>query len=191
MYEKDDRIITDRDVYSVRYDRQASPSLPFPNTSLPLPAPLACISSTHSPRRFVLCVFRPLRSFALAVRFASSCSREREREMEGGREGEGDERNGEERGGKTSHLRSFFSRSHLFLSLSLSLRSFLTRRIAGIAFRHKPRVATILLPSFVSSFPSRFSPRSLLRFVIFVTVSACPNGKQRATLPVGRYFSSP
>lgn len=134
MYEKDDRIITDRDVYSVRYDRQASPSLPFPNTSLPLPAPLACISSTHSPRRFVLCVFRPLRSFALAVRFASSCSRERETEMEGGRGGEGDERNGEERGGKTSHLRSFFSRSHLFLSLSLSLRSFLTRRIAGTRF---------------------------------------------------------
>lgn len=174
------------------YDRQASPSLPFPNTSLPLPAPLACISSTHSPRRFVLCVFRPLRSFALAVRFASSCSRERERDRDGGREGR--RRRRTERRGKRGKdlsppilLLSFAS-----LSLSLSLSPFFSSAsYSRYAFRHTPRVATILLPSFVSNFPSRFSPRSLLRFVIFVTVSACPNGKQRATLPVGRYFSSP
>lgn len=192
MYEKDDRIITHRDVYSVRYDRQASPSLPFPNTSLPLPAPLACISSTHSPRRFVLCVFRPLRSFALAVRFASSCSRERERQRwrEGGKEKEtnGTERKEGERpltSDPSSLVRISFSLSHS-LSPFFSSASY-----SRYAFRHTPRVATILLPSFVSSFPSRFSPRSLLRFVIFVTVSACPNGKQRATLPVGRYFSSP
>lgn len=188
MYEKDDRIITDRDVYSVRYDRQASPSLPFPNTSLPLPAPLACISSTHSPRRFVLCVFRPLRSFALAVRFASSCSRERETEMEGRRR-----RRTERRGKRVKDLSPpILLLSFASLSLSLTLSPFFSNAsYSRYAFRHTPRVATILLPSFVSSFPSRFSPRSLLRFVIFVTVSACPNGKQRATLPVGRYFSSP
>lgn len=185
MYEKDDRIITDRDVYSVRYDRQASPSLPFPNTSLPLPAPLACISSTHSPRRFVLCVFRPLRSFALAVRFASSCSRERETEMEGGREGEGDERNGEERGGKTSHLRSFFSRSHLFLSLSLSLRSFLTRRIAGTRFAIRLasrrffflRLYPVFLPDSLLAlfFASLFSSR-LVRVRTENSEQRCPLG---------------
>lgn len=155
------------------------PSLPFPNASLPLPAPLACISSTHSPRRFVLCVFRPP---ALAVRFACSRERERARERERESEGEGDEQSGGERGGKTSHLRSFFSRSHLSLFSSASYSRY--------AFRHTFRVATILLPSFVSSFPFlRFSSRSRLRFVIFVTVPCVSERKTASN--VGRYFSSP
>lgn len=155
------------------------PSLPFPNASLPLPAPLACISSTQSPRRFVLCVFRPP---ALAVRFACSRERERARERERESEGEGDEQSGGERGGKTSHLRSFFSRSHLSLFSSASYSRY--------AFRHTFRVATILLPSFVSSFPFlRFSSRSRLRFVIFVTVPCVSERKTASN--VGRYFSSP
>lgn len=108
--------------------------------------------------------------------------REKERERERESEGEGDEQSGGERGGKTSHLRSFFSRSHLSLFSSASYSRY--------AFRHTFRVATILLPSFVSSFPFlRFSSRSRLRFVIFVTVPCVSERKTASN--VGRYFSSP
>lgn len=94
------------------------------------------------------------------------------------KEGEGDEQSGGERGGKTSHLRSFFSRSHLSLFSSASYSRY--------AFRHTFRVATILLPSFVSSFPFlRFSSRSRLRFVIFVTVPCVSERKTASN--VGRW----
>lgn len=105
--------------------------------------------------------------------------------MEGGREGEGDERNGEERGGKTSHLRSFFSRSHLFLSLSLSLRSFLTRRIAGTRFAIRLasrrffflRLYPVFLPDSLLAlfFASLFSSR-LVRVRTENSEQRCPLG---------------
>lgn len=105
--------------------------------------------------------------------------------MEGGREGEGDERNGEERGGKTSHLRSFFSRSHLFLSLSLSLRSFLARRIAGTRFAIRLasrrffflRLYPVFLPDSLLAlfFASLFSSR-LVRVRTENSEQRCPLG---------------
>lgn len=105
--------------------------------------------------------------------------------MEGGREGEGDEQNGEERGGKTSHLRSFFSRSHLFLSLSLSLRSFLTRRIAGTRFAIRLasrrffflRLYPVFLPDSLLAlfFASLFSSR-LVRVRTENSEQRCPLG---------------
>lgn len=142
------------------------PSLPFPNAfASPCSASLHFVDPFSAPLRPVRVSSSPLLRSRRSIRIVLLVG-------EGGR-GRRTVRWGK-RGKDLSPPILLLS----FASLSLSL--FSSASYSRYAFRHTPRVAMILLPSFVSSFPSKFSPRSLLRFVIFVTVSACPNGKQRA-----------